>query len=264
LCWDCKIYLYDNIHNVATLALGSRPRQRVARLRAKRETWESHHLLPRVQRVWGNEPSHSPVNSHCESWSPKWTPKSSERDCRGHNPSVWKFLYIIEKLLKRWCLKWARIVHLDIWNTSYGQKKGQESNWQFDFRPLKVRNRPNFLVCKHYETYHWKALNEGYNFVSNLIVIWGLHAMLWAPKVVWVPAKGISGLPLGSPETKNHLDVALVERCRVYYKGEGGGFPKSGLWWILWVRAARGSFLHQKCSNYALTTLCWFCACPCE
>jgi len=26
----------------------------------------------------------------------------------------WKF-YIIEKLLKRRCLKWARMTHLDIW-----------------------------------------------------------------------------------------------------------------------------------------------------
>ncbi len=25
---------------------------------------------------------------------------------------------------------------------------------------------------------------------------------------------------------KNHLDVGPVERCRVYYKGEGGGFPQ--------------------------------------
>jgi hypothetical protein len=30
---------------------------------------------------------------------------------------------------------------------------------------------------------------------------------------------------LGSPETKCHLDVSLVERHRVYYKGEGGDFP---------------------------------------
>jgi hypothetical protein len=37
---------------------------------------------------------------------------------------------------------------------------------------------------------------------------------------------GISGLPLGSPRTKSHLDVAHVERRRVYYKGEGGGFPQ--------------------------------------
>jgi len=27
---------------------------------------------------------------------------------------------------------------------------------------------------------------------------------------------------------KSHLDVGPVERCKVYYKGEGGGFPKSG------------------------------------
>ncbi len=36
----------------------------------------------------------------------------------------------------------------------------------------------------------------------------------------------ISGLPLGSPETKSHFDVGLVERHKVYYKGEGGGFPQ--------------------------------------
>ncbi len=37
---------------------------------------------------------------------------------------------------------------------------------------------------------------------------------------------GISRLPFGSPETKCHLDVGLVERHRVYYKGEGGGVPQ--------------------------------------
>jgi hypothetical protein len=36
----------------------------------------------------------------------------------------------------------------------------------------------------------------------------------------------ILGLPLGSPGTKSHLDVGLVERHIVYYKGEGGGFPQ--------------------------------------
>ncbi len=37
---------------------------------------------------------------------------------------------------------------------------------------------------------------------------------------------GISGLSLGSPGKKYHLDVALVERHIVYYKGEGGDFPQ--------------------------------------
>jgi hypothetical protein len=60
---------------------------------------------------------------------------------------AWRVIYIIRKLLKRRCLKWVRITHLDIWNTSYGQKK-------------------------------------------------------------------------------SHLDVSLMEKHRVYYKGEGGGFPQ--------------------------------------
>jgi hypothetical protein len=36
----------------------------------------------------------------------------------------------------------------------------------------------------------------------------------------------ISGLLLGSPGIKNHSDVSVVERCKEYYMGEGGGFPR--------------------------------------
>jgi hypothetical protein len=46
------------------------------------------------------------------------------------------------------------------------------------------------------------------------------------PKVAEVPTLRISGLSFGSPETKCHLDVGLMEKHRVYYKGEGGGFPQ--------------------------------------
>jgi hypothetical protein len=41
-----------------------------------------------------------------------------------------------------------------------------------------------------------------------------------------VPFGAISGLPPRSPGKNSHLDVASVESCRVYYKGEGGGFPQ--------------------------------------
>jgi hypothetical protein len=184
------------------------------------------HMLPRVQRVWGNEPSHSQVNSHVGTWSPERTPKILECDCRGQNSLPRRVLYIIGKLLKCRCLKWARMAHLDIWNTSYGQKKGRESNWQFDSRPLKVGNRPNLLSYRQCATYRWKALNEGYNFSSDFIAIKGLHKKLCALKVARVPVDAISGLPLWSPGTKSHLDVAPVERHKVYYKGEGGGFPQ--------------------------------------
>jgi len=75
-------------------------------------------------------------------------------------------------------------------------------------------------------TYRWKALDEGYNFALDLILIGGLHAKLWAYKVTRIPDVKISGLPSESPKTKCHLDVGLVERHKVYYKGEGGGFPQ--------------------------------------
>jgi hypothetical protein len=118
------------------------------------------------------------------------------------------------------------MTHLNIWNTSYDQKKGQESNWQFDFWPLKVRNRPNFPMCRWHATYHWKDLDEGYNYSLDLILIRGLHTKLCNPKVVEVLILAISGLPFESPRKKCHLDVGLMERNRVYYKGEGGGFPQ--------------------------------------
>jgi hypothetical protein len=82
--------------------------------------------------------------------------------------------------------------HLDICNTSYDKKKGQESNWQFDSRPLKVGNRPDFLTFRQCATYRWKALDEGYNFASDLIEIGGLHRKLCALKVAEVPIVGIS------------------------------------------------------------------------
>jgi hypothetical protein len=135
------------------------------------------------------------------------SPESLECDCRGQNPLPWRILYIIGKLLKLRFLKWAHISHLHIWNTSYGQKKGRESNCQFDSWPLKVGNRPDFLACRQHATYCWKALNEGYNIALDLIANKGVHAKLCAPKVAGVPIGGISGLlsklPMARPNIKS-------------------------------------------------------------
>jgi hypothetical protein len=106
-------------------------------------------------------------------------------------------------------------------NTSYGQKKGRESNCQFDSRSLKVENWLDFLVCRWLATYWWKTLNKGYKFSLNLISIGSLHVNLWGSKV------GTHNFEnFGSPGTKCHLDVGLVKRHKVYYKGEVGGFPQ--------------------------------------
>jgi hypothetical protein len=85
---------------------------------------------------------------------------------------------------------------------------------------------PIYLATGGRATYCWKAVNESYKFASDRIVIRGLLAKLWGSKVAGVPFGAISGLPIGSPRKNSHLDVASVESCRVYYQGEGDGFPQ--------------------------------------
>ncbi len=70
------------------------------------------------------------------------TPECLEFDNKAQNTSHWGVLGVIGKVLNLRYRKWPRIGHLDICSPSYGQKKGWESNWQFDSRPLKVGNRP--------------------------------------------------------------------------------------------------------------------------
>ncbi len=77
-----------------------------------------------------------------------------------------------------------------------------------------------------------------------------------------VPIVGILGLPFGSPRTKNHLDVGPMERCKVYYKGEGGGFPhvravvslvcSNCSWFVLAPKVL------QLCTNHPVLDLCMF------
>jgi hypothetical protein len=134
------------------------------------------------------------------------------------------------------------------------------------FPTTKVRNHPDSLACRWRATYCWKALDEGYNFVLDLISIEGLHTKLWGPKVVEVPTLAISGLPLGNPRTKCRLDVGFMERHKVYYKGEGGGLsPKYGPWWVLWIRVCPWLVLALKVFQLCINQLIvYFCANPSE
>jgi hypothetical protein len=167
--------------------------------------------------------SHTPKSGNLES---SGTPKNLELAFRGQNTSHWGVLYTIGKVLKGRCPKWPRMNHLDICSPSYGQKKGQESNWQFDSRPLKVGNRPLPDVCSGSATWSWKALDNCYNFGLNLIPIRAQGEKLWRPKVPGVQTGTVSGLHLGSPGKKSHLDVTSARSCKEYYKGEGGGFSR--------------------------------------
>jgi hypothetical protein len=130
---------------------------------------------------------------------------------------------------------------------------------------LKVRNRPNFLVFRWRETYCWKTLDEGLNFALDLISMWGFHTKLWAPKIVGIPNLGISRLPFGSPRTNWHLSAGPVVRHKVYYKGEGGGFPQVR---VVVSLVSLCLLVVNLCTKvFQLRTnqlVVWFCASPCE
>jgi hypothetical protein len=145
--------------------------------------------------VWGNESSHSQVSSHFRYWSLDGLLNLQRAIVGVKTHWIEEFLISLEIIL-------------------------------FDSQSLKVRNRPNFLTCRWRATYRWKVLEKGYNFALNIISIGGLHTKLWPLKVAGVPTLGISGLPSGSLGIKWHLGVGPVAKHRVYYKGEGGGFPQ--------------------------------------
>jgi hypothetical protein len=171
--------------------------------------------------------THTPKSGNLES---SRTPENLELNCRGQNTSHWGVLYTIGKVLKCRCPKWPRMSHLDIFSTSYGQKKGRFGHlhhklWSKE-GPLKVGNRLDPGACRSSVTCRWKALDESYNFGSDLISIQARGEKLWMPKVPGVQTGTISGLHFGSPRKKSHLDASAAESCREYYKGEGGGFPR--------------------------------------
>jgi len=126
--------------------------------------------------------------------------------------------------LERRCPKWPRIAHLDICSPSYEQKKGWESNCQFDSRPLKVGNRPLSDVALKSATWRWKALDKSYNFGSGLIPIRVRGEELWPSKVPGLQPGTVSGLPLWSLGKKRSFECNLSgELQRILYGGR---------WWL--------------------------------
>jgi hypothetical protein len=107
-----------------------------------------------------------------------------ELDSKAQNTLHWGVLGVIGKVLKLRWRKWPRLGHLDICNPSYGQKKGRESNCQFDSRPQNVGNRPFSDLRIESAIRCWKDLDEGYKFGLDLIAIRLCSRELWAPKVL--------------------------------------------------------------------------------
>jgi hypothetical protein len=134
---------------------------------------------PYIGQVWG----WIPTLGKSEDLESSGTPECLEFNSKAQNTSHWDVLGVIGKVSKRRYRKWPRIGHLDFCSPSYGQKKGRESNWQFDSRPLKVGNRPLPNLRIESARCRWKDLDEGYNFGSDLVAIRLSNRELWALKV---------------------------------------------------------------------------------
>jgi hypothetical protein len=177
--------------------------------------------------------THTPKVTDLES---SGTPKCLGFDSKGRNTLHLGVLSVIGKVLKCRCPKWPRIGHLDIFNPSYGQKKGRESNWQFDSRPLKVGNRPLFDVCRRSAIGRWKALEERYNFDSDLTSIEVGAGSCECPKSqesnpgqfqdssLGVSGKSVIRMRLSQSNAKNTIWGKVMVS------------PECGLWWVLCVK----------------------------
>jgi hypothetical protein len=150
-----------------------------------------------------------------------------ELNNKTQNTSHWGVLGVIGKVSKRKYRKWPRIGHSNICSPSYGQKKGRESNWQFDSWPLKVENRPFFNIRIESATRRWKDLDEGYNFGLDLVAIGLCSRELWAPKVPGLQPTQFRD-NFGTPTWKSQENVPFG--CSL--GGELQIILYGGRWWL--------------------------------
>jgi hypothetical protein len=156
------------------------------------------------------------------------TLESLKSNYKGQNPWDWNVLYIIEKFFERRCLKWACM-------TNFGYLKHK----------LWPKERPGvklsiwLLTTKSWES-PWLPCVQVACHIPLEISWWGLQLFFrphfnrrFAHKIVGF--QSCKSPNFGSLKTKRHLGVDLVAKHKVYYKGEGDGFPKSRPWWVLWV-----------------------------
>jgi hypothetical protein len=137
-----------------------------------------------------------------------------------------------------------------------GQKKGRESNCQFDSRPLKVENRPNFFLWRWCATYCWKALDKGYIFGLDLTSIKGLHTKLWVSKGARVPILGIS--QVGVPGQNDIWVLAPWLGTKNTIRGMVVASPKFGSWWVLWIYVCLWLVRAPKVLWLCTNQLVWF------
>jgi hypothetical protein len=122
--------------------------------------------------------------------------------------------------------------------------------------PPKVGNQPNPGVCKWSATHRWKALDKGYNFSSDFIMIGGLHKKLCTLKVTRVPSVQISGLPLGQKAIRMWPPW---RGAKYNIWGKVVASLESGPWWVISIVSLESHMAYPSTKGALeseLTTLC--------
>ncbi len=168
------------------------------------------------------------------------------------------------------CLNWAHMTHLDTSNTNYGQKKGRESNCQFDSWPLKVKNHPDFLVCMWHATYHWKNLEKATTVLQTSSQSEVCTQSYGPPKSWKSQLWEFQDSHLGVPGQNDIWVLVLWLGTKYTIRGKVVASPKSGPWWVLWVWVCPWLVLPPKvfqlCINQLVVLFCvgpyeWMIAC---
>ncbi len=100
---------------------------------------------------------------------------------------------------------------------------------------IKSRESPPISLCEWPATYHWKALDESYNFYLDLISIEGLHAKLWASKVAGVLWES-QMWEFRDFRDKMTFGCWSHGQAQCTIRGKVVASLKFGSCWVLWIR----------------------------
>jgi hypothetical protein len=193
--------------------LGSRPRKGLARMRAKREcgrVWEWTLTLPNELPCW-----------ELESW---WTLEIFRKQLQGIKPiALRSFLYhwkaIETKMSKMGSHDPFGHLKHKLW-----PKERLEIKLAIWLLTTKSRESTQFpyvkVACDTLLRNSWRGLQLCFRPHPD---------RRSAHKVI---IRKVVGVPTLATVTKSYLDVVLAEKRKVYYMGEGGGFPQ------VWVMAS--------------------------
>jgi hypothetical protein len=201
----------------------------VTRVRAKKKPRSHITYFRECKKVWGSMREWTltlPRQLPLWEMESRWTPKISKSNFRGQNSMACGVLYIIGKLLKLRCLNELPLL---IWTseTQVMTKRrvgSQIASLTPDQKKLGIN--PIYLATEDVRHTVRKLLMRTTTLLqtASWSKVWSQN--YGAPKSRRSQLARFRDSHSGVPGEKNHLDVGSVASHKVYYKGEGGGFPQ--------------------------------------